>query len=169
MPGVAPYVGRTRQEARDKLDMLNELVDPLLGLSYLYGQMGDLSGYPLDGPVPEPNRPELRSLANNLLALAKRDNLTIRQLYLVVAAGFGLRIAVGTAADIVDEMEEWVRQEAADGFNICPPVLPISLDDFCDLVLPELRRRGMFRSEYAGCTLRENLGLPMPGQRSHHA
>ena len=169
MPGVAPYVGRTRQEARDKLDMLNELVDPLLGLSYLYGQMGDLSGYPVDGPVPEPNSPELRSLANNLLALARRDALTIRQLYQIVAAGFGLRVAVGTAADIVDEMEEWVRQGAADGFNICPPVLPVSLDDFSELVMPELRRRGMFRSEYAGSTLRQNLGLPMPGERRRAA
>jgi FMN-dependent oxidoreductase (nitrilotriacetate monooxygenase family) len=165
LPGVAPYVGRTRQEARDKFELLNELVDPLLGLSYLYGQMGDLSGFPVDGPVPEPNSPELRSLADNLLALARRDNLTIRQLYSVVAAGFGLRVAVGTAADIVDEMEDWVRQGAADGFNICPPVLPVSLDDFCELILPELRRRGMFRSEYEGRTLRENLGLPVPRNR----
>jgi FMN-dependent oxidoreductase (nitrilotriacetate monooxygenase family) len=165
MPGVTPFVGRTRQEARDKFDLLNELVDPLLGLSYLYGQMGDLSGYPVDGPVPEPNSPELRSLANNLLALARRDNLTIRQLYTVVAAGFGLRVAVGTAADIVDQMEDWVTQGAADGFNICPPVLPIALDDFNELVMPELRRRGMFRSEYEGPTLRENLGLPVPRNR----
>lgn len=165
MPGVTPFVGRTRQEAQDKFELLNELVDPLLGLSYLYGQMGDLSGYPVDGPVPDPNSPELRSLANNLLALARRDNLTIRQLYTVVAAGFGLRVAVGTAADIVDEMEDWVIQGAADGFNICPPVLPIALDDFNELVMPELRRRGMFRSEYEGPTLRANLGLPVPGNR----
>jgi len=165
MPGVTPFVGRTRQEARDKFELLNELVDPLLGLSYLYGQLGDLSGYPVDGPVPEPNRPELRSLANNLLALARRDNLTIRQLYTVVAAGFGLRVAVGTASDLVDEMEDWINQGAADGFNICPPVLPIALDDFNELVMPELRRRGMFRSEYEGPTLRENLGLPVPRNR----
>ena len=165
MPGVTPFVGRTRQEARDKFDMLNELVDPLLGLSYLYGQMGDLSAYPVDGPVPEPNSPELRSLANNLLRLARRDNLTIRQLYTVVAAGFGLRVAVGTAADLVDEMEHWVGEGAADGFNICPPVLPVALDDFNELVMPELRRRGMFRSEYEGRTLRENLGLPVPRNR----
>lgn len=164
MPGVTPFVGRTRQEARDKYEQLNALVDPLLGLSYLYGQMGDLSGYPLDGPVPEPTDPQI-SLAQNLLKLARRDNLTIRQLYTHVAAGFGLRVAVGTAADIVDEMEDWVNQGAADGFNICPPVLPISLDDFNELVMPELRRRGMFRSEYEGRTLRENLGLPAPRNR----
>jgi FMN-dependent oxidoreductase (nitrilotriacetate monooxygenase family) len=165
MPGVTPFVGRTRQEARDKFDLLNALVDPVLGLSYLYGQMGDLSGYPVDGPVPEPNNPELRSLAKNLLRLAQRDNLTIRQLYTQVAAGFGLRVFVGTATDLVDEMEAWVSQDAADGFNICPPVLPLSLDEFNELVMPELRRRQMFRSEYEGRTLRDNLGLPMPSNR----
>lgn len=165
MPGVTPFVGRTRQEARDKFELLNELVDPVLGLSYLYGQMGDLSGYPLDGPVPEPHSPELRSLANNLLRLARRDNLTIRQLYTVAAAGFGLRVAIGTAADLVDEMEAWVGQGAADGFNICPPVLPVALDDFTELVIPELRRRGMFREAYVTTTLRGNLGLKAPRNR----
>ncbi len=163
MPGLNPYVGRTRQEARDKYEQLNQLVDPLLGLSYLYGQMGDLSAYPLDGPVPEPEDAQVRSIAKNLLALARRDNMTIRQLYTQVAAGFGTRVVIGTPADIVDEMEQWVSQGAADGFNICPPVLPISLDDFVELVLPELRRRNMFRNEYEGTTLRQNLGLPMPG------
>ncbi len=163
MPGLNPYVGRTRQEARDKYEQLNQLVDPLLGLSYLYGQMGDLSAYPLDGPVPEPEDAQVRSIAKNLLALARRDNLTIRQLYTQVAAGFGTRVVIGTPADIVDEMEQWVSQGAADGFNICPPVLPTSLDDFVQLVLPELRRRNMFRHEYEGTTLRQNLGLPMPG------
>jgi FMN-dependent oxidoreductase (nitrilotriacetate monooxygenase family) len=165
MPGLTPYVGRTRQEARDRFDLLNDLVDPLLGLSYLYGQMGDLSGFPLDGPVPEPMDAQIRSIAKNLLTLARRDNLTIRQLYTHVAAGFGTRVVVGTAADIVDEMEDWVSQAAADGFNICPPVLPMSLDEFSELVIPELRRRRMFRDEYEGRTLRANLGVPLPANR----
>jgi FMN-dependent oxidoreductase (nitrilotriacetate monooxygenase family) len=168
MPGLNPYVGRSRQEARDKYELLNKLVDPLLGLSYLYGQMGDLSGYPLDGPVPEPTDAQVRSVARNLLALARRDNLTIRQLYTHVAAGFGTRVVIGTAADIADEMEAWVSQGAADGFNICPAVLPPSLDDFVELVLPELRRRKMFREEYEGATLRQNLGLPPPRSRGHN-
>jgi alkanesulfonate monooxygenase SsuD/methylene tetrahydromethanopterin reductase-like flavin-dependent oxidoreductase (luciferase family) len=115
--------------------------------------------------VPEPADAQVRSIAKNLLTLARRDNLTIRQLYTHIAAGFGTRIAVGTAADIVDEMEEWVCQGAADGFNICPPVLPVSLDEFSELVIPELRRRQMFRSEYEGRTLRENLGVPVPRNR----
>ena len=165
LPGVTPFIGRTRQEARDKYDQLNALVDPLLGLSYLYGQMGDLSGHDLDGPVPEPASPQVRSIARSLLALAGRDKLTIRQLYTQIAAGFGTRIAIGTPADIVDEMAAWVDGGAADGVNICPPLLPAGLDDFVELVLPELRRRGMFRTEYEGTTLRQNLGLAMPQSR----
>ena len=165
LPGITPFVGETRLEARHKFELLNSLVDPLLGLSYLYGQMGDLSAFPLDGPVPEPTDAQVRSIAKNLLTLARRDNLTIRQLYTHVAAGFGTRVVVGTAADIVDEMEHWVEAGAADGFNICAPVLPVALDDFARLVIPELRRRGMFRPEYEGTTLRANLGLRMPRNR----
>ncbi len=165
MPGVTPFVGRTEQEARDKYDELNALVDPILGLSYLYGQVGDLTGYDLDGPVPEPADPRIRSIAKSLLAMAERDNLTIRQLYTQIAAGFGTRILIGTPAQIADDMEAWVAAGAADGFNICPAVLPVGLDDFAALVLPELRRRGLFRSEYEGATLRQNLGLAMPISR----
>ena len=76
-----------------------------------------------------------------------------------------MRVFVGTAADLVDEMEAWVNQGEADGFNICPPVLPLSLDEFNELVLPELRLLGLFRNEYEGSTLRDNLGLPMPSNR----
>lgn len=165
LPGFTPFVGRTAQEARDKYDQLSELVDPLLGLSYLYGQMGDLSGYPVDGPVPEPNDPQMRSMARGLVEIARRDNLTIRQLYLRIAAGFGGRLAIGSAAQIADEMEEWMEAGAADGFNICPPVLPVGLDDFATLVIPELQRRGRFRTEYEGTTLRANLGLRTPTNR----
>lgn len=165
MPGVTLFIGRTRQEAQDQYDLLNSLVEPELGLSYLYAQMGDLSGYPLDGPVPDPENPRMRSMARGLVALARKDNLTIRQLYGTIAAGFGGRTFVGTAKDIVDDMQAWVEAEAADGFNLCPPVLPLGLDQFVELVIPELRARGMFRTEYAGPTLRENLGLTPPPNR----
>jgi FMN-dependent oxidoreductase (nitrilotriacetate monooxygenase family) len=165
MPGVTLFIGRTEAEAREKYDLLNSLVEPELGLSYLYSQMGDLSAYPLDGPVPEPEDPLVKSMAKNLLALARRDNLTIRQLYTTIAAGFGGRVLVGTAEQIVDSMEEWVANDAADGFNLCPPVLPLGLDETVEFLLPELRRRGMFRTEYEGPTLRENLGLQPPQSR----
>ncbi|MXP62476.1 LLM class flavin-dependent oxidoreductase [Roseomonas sp. M0104] len=165
MPGITPFIGRTEAEAREKYDLLNALVAPELGLSYLYGQMGDLSAYPLDGPVPEPNDPKVRSIAKNLLALARRDDLTIRQLYTTIAAGFGSRILIGTPKQIVDEMEAWVEAEAADGFNICPAVLPLGLEEFAEMVTPELQRRGLFRTDYSGRTLREHLGVPVPASR----
>ncbi|UPG72807.1 LLM class flavin-dependent oxidoreductase [Roseomonas gilardii subsp. gilardii] len=165
LPGITPFIGGTEAEAREKYDLLNALVAPELGLSYLYGQMGDLSAHPLDGPVPEPNDPKVRSIAQNLLKLARRDNLTIRQLYTTIAAGFGSRILIGTARQIADEMEAWVEAEAADGFNICPAALPVGLEDFAAQVVPELQRRGMFRTEYASRTLRGNLGVPVPASR----
>lgn len=165
LPGITPFIGETEAEAREKYDLLNALVAPELGLSYLYGQMGDLSAHSLDGPVPEPNDPKVRSIAQNLLKLARRDNLTIRQLYTTIAAGFGSRILIGTARQIADEMEAWVEAEAADGFNICPAALPVGLEDFAAQVVPELQRRGMFRTEYASRTLRGNLGVPVPASR----
>jgi FMN-dependent oxidoreductase (nitrilotriacetate monooxygenase family) len=165
MPGITLFIGRTEAEAREKYDLLNALVSPEIGLSYLYGQMGDLTGYDLDGPVPEPRNPMIKSISRNLLALAQRENLTIRQLYTTIAAGFGGRVIVGTPEMIVDDMEQWVAAGAADGFNLCPPVLPLGLEEFVELVLPELRRRGMFRSAYSGPTLRDHLGVKVPPNR----
>ncbi|UVA80277.1 LLM class flavin-dependent oxidoreductase [Pandoraea commovens] len=157
MPGLTPYVGRTRQEAQDKFDQLQELIDPLSGLSILYSVLGDLSGYDLDGPVPATSAGPVSSIGNGLLELARRENLTIRQLYKIRASGG--RQLIGTAQDIVDDMESWFREGAADGFNLCPATLPGGLDDFIQFILPELRRRGLFRTEYAAQTLRGNLGL----------
>jgi len=165
LPGITPFIGRSEAEAREKYDLLNALVAPELGLSYLYAQMGDLSDHPLDGPVPEPNDPKVRSIAQNLLKLARRNDFTIRQLYTHIAAGFGSRIVIGTPAQIADEMEAWVAAEAADGFNICPPALPMGLADFAAMVVPELQRRGLFRTAYDGTTLRGHLGVPMPRSR----
>jgi len=93
---------------------------------------------------------------------ARKDNLTIRQLYRLMAAGNSGRYIVGTAQDIADDMQHWFEAGAADGFNICPAALPGGLDDFAELVLPELRRRGLFRTQYAGTTLRAHLGLKDP-------
>ncbi|WP_331694164.1 LLM class flavin-dependent oxidoreductase [Pandoraea sputorum] len=157
MPGLTPYVGRTRQEAQDKFDQLQELIDPLSGLSILYSVLGDLSGYDLDGPVPATSAGPVSSIGNGLLEMARRDNLTIRQLYKIRASGG--RQLIGTAQDIVDDMESWFREGAADGFNLCPATLPGGLDDFIEFILPELRRRGLFRTEYTAQTLRGNLGL----------
>ncbi len=159
MPALVPIVGRTEAEAKGKLAQLQELIDPLAGLARIYGLMGDLSGYDLDGPVPEPTGASVRSLAYGWWERAKRENMSIRQMYGEYAVGEGFRL-VGTASQIADAMEEWLDNGAADGFNITPTHLPQGIDDFVALVVPELQRRGRFRTEYEGATLRENLGLP---------
>jgi alkanesulfonate monooxygenase SsuD/methylene tetrahydromethanopterin reductase-like flavin-dependent oxidoreductase (luciferase family) len=121
----------------------------------------DLSGYPLDGPLPE--LPETqdgqRSRQQLLTDLAQGENLTIRQLYERIAGGRGHFTVVGTAEQVADQMQEWFEQGAADGFNFMSPALPGGLDDFLTLVIPELQRRGLFRTAYEGSTLREHLGL----------
>jgi N-acetyl-S-(2-succino)cysteine monooxygenase len=168
MPGVFPIVGRTQAEAQEKFEELQSLIDPVVGLALLSGLTGgfDLSGYPLDGPIPPlPETNASKSRQALTVELARRENLTIRQLYLRVAGARGHWQLVGTAAQIVDQLEERFVNYGADGYNVMPPVLPGGLTDFIDLVLPELRRRGLFRTEYEGRTLRDNLGLARPVNR----
>jgi FMN-dependent oxidoreductase (nitrilotriacetate monooxygenase family) len=166
MPGITPYVGRSRAEAQAKLDQLQDLIHPLSGLSMLFSYFGDLSGHDVDGPLPEVDESNLLSIARNLLQVARRDDLTIRQLYRMMAASNAVRYVVGTPQDIADDMQQWFEAGAADGFNVCPATLPGGLDDFAELVLPELRRRGLFRTEYDGTTLRGHLGLKDPFERA---
>ncbi|WP_176052465.1 LLM class flavin-dependent oxidoreductase [Paraburkholderia caribensis] len=168
MPGVMPIVGVTESEAREKFDALQALIDPAVGLALVSTVTGgfDLSGYPLDGPIPElPETNASKSRQSLALELARRENLTIRDLYLRIAGARGHWQLVGTAEQIVDALEERFVNYGADGYNVMPALLPNSLDDFIRLVLPELRRRGLFRSEYEGRTLRENLGLARPVSR----
>ncbi len=162
MPGLMAVPGRTRQEAQDRYDVLQDLVQPIVGLGALANYLGDLSGYPLDGPVPEPKSRRDHSRGQIFLEMAQRENLTIRQLYLAIAGGNGHRMVIGTPADIADAMEDWFHNEAADGFNILPTWLPGGLDEVVDMVVPELQRRGLYRKSYEGPTLRENLGLAWP-------
>ena len=124
----------------------------------------DLSGYPLDGPFPQglPVTEGWKSRQDLFEKLAQRGNLSIRQLYEKVAPGRGHWTLVGTPTDIADQLEHWFRSGAADGFNILSPTLPHGLQDFAELVIPELQRRGLFRTEYTGRTLREHLGLARP-------
>jgi FMN-dependent oxidoreductase (nitrilotriacetate monooxygenase family) len=159
LPALCPVVGRTRDEAQAKYDQLQALIDPLAGLGSLYSSFGDLSAYPLDGPVPEGalGSQELRSVSALLVERLKREKPTIRELYL--RAGLTGSARIGTPNDIADAMQEWFEAEACDGFNITPATLPGGGADFVDMVVPELRRRGLFRAEYEGTTLRQNLGL----------
>jgi alkanesulfonate monooxygenase len=165
MPGIFPVVGKTEQEARDYYEEMQSLIHPDVGLVILSRMTGvDLSGYDIDGPVPD--LPEIeggKSRSKMLNALAAAEGLTIRQLYMRISGARGHRQLWGTAAQIADQLEEWFTQGAADGFNVMPPVLPGSLNDFVALVIPELQRRGLFRLKYEGTTLRSSLGLSVPG------
>jgi len=169
MPGVFAVVGRSESEAQEKFDELQSLIHPQVGLSLLQQHLGgiDLAGHDLDGPLPEnltePNGSKSRFQL--VTALARREQLTIRQLYLRVATARGHWSIHGTAEHIADRLEEWFLKGGADGFNLMPPTLPGGLDDFIELVLPQLRRRGLFRTEYEGKTLRENLGLLRPAHK----
>lgn len=171
MPGVSPFVGRTEAEAREKFERLTSLILPEDGIALLNGLTGgtlDLSGADLDGPLPPaPPTEGMKSRQTLIRQIADENNFTIRQLYQWVASARGHFTVIGTPAQIADTLEEWFTNEGADGFNILPPWLPTGLTDFVDLVIPELQRRGLFRTAYEGRTLRENLGLPFP--INHHA
>jgi alkanesulfonate monooxygenase len=169
MPGLSPVVGRTEEEATEKQQYLDSLTHPIVAREVLSMVLGnvDLTSYPMDEPMPqlEPSKVASHSIFVHVMDIAKRGNLTLRQTAQVVAGARGKFVVKGTPEHVVDVMEEWFREEACDGFNVMPPYLPGSLDDFVTLVIPELQRRGLFRSEYEGRTLRENLGLRRPESR----
>ncbi len=168
LPGIFPVVGRTELEAQEKFEALQTLIQPEVGLNLISQLSGvDLSSYPLDGPVPD-NPPATnagKSRQALVLDLARRENLSIRQLYLRIAGARGHWQVVGTPVQIADVLEERFENYGADGFNIMAPLMPGGLADFIELVVPELRRRGLFRTEYEGATLRDNLGLKRPANR----
>jgi alkanesulfonate monooxygenase SsuD/methylene tetrahydromethanopterin reductase-like flavin-dependent oxidoreductase (luciferase family) len=120
-----------------------------------------VTGFPLDGPVPAPP-PDASSqtFSRVLYETARRENMTLRDLYNLTAAARGHWVLCGTPKRIADTLEEWFVEEAADGFNVLPPYFPGALVDFVDLVVPELQARGLFRREYEGTTLRDHFGLP---------
>ena len=166
LPGAFVVVGETVEEARAKRARLDSLVyydSAIASLSIALGH--DASRFDPDGPLPEiPESNASRSSRERVVALAKRDHLTVRQLAQRLGGYSGLAF-VGTPQTIADGMEEWLLTDACDGFNVMFPYLPEGLDDFVDKVVPELQRRGLFRREYEGRTLRENLGLPRPANR----
>lgn len=164
MPGFLPVIGRTAAEAREKLDVLNRWTEIKSAMPLLEERIGhSLAGYDLDGPLPDlPISDQLRSRAELLTELARREKLTIRELALRVAAGRGHHIVLGTPVEIADRMQQWFENGAADGFNVMPPFFPGGLEDFTGEVVPILQERGLFRTEYEGTTLREHLGLARP-------
>jgi FMN-dependent oxidoreductase (nitrilotriacetate monooxygenase family) len=169
LPGISPVIGRTQEEADAKWAELQKLIHPSVGLATIarFWPGEDISAWDLDAPPPwYPTPPAGRNSRQHVvIELARRERFTVRQLYEYLAGARGHWVVVGTPQKIADEMQKWFENGAADGFNVMPPVLPQSLDEFVDLVIPELQKRGLFRTEYEGSTLRENLGLDKPQNR----
>ncbi|TKV74021.1 LLM class flavin-dependent oxidoreductase [Bradyrhizobium elkanii] len=167
MPGIIPIVGRTKQEAVEGLRRLQAYthIDAQLGLAdRVLGSVMDLRSFDLDTKVPEALPPTnlVQSRQKLLLDVAARQNMTWRQLIQFISDSKGHLMVVGTPNEIADAMINALDQGAADGFNVMPATVPGGLKDFIELVVPELRRRGKFRSAYSGQTLRENIGLKRP-------
>ena len=166
MPAAFVVVGETDAEARETPARLDSLVHYDNGIGTLNGMLGtDVSGYDPDGPLPDiPETNANRGSRARIVAEAREKGLTIRQLAQKAGSANYLTF-VGTPATIADGMEEWLKAEGCDGFNVMFSHLPQGLDDFTTHVVPELQRRDLFRTKYSGPTLRDHLGLPRPRSR----
>ena len=166
LPGALVTVAETDAAAREKRALLDSLVHPDSGIGALSIALGtDARAFDLDAPLPDiPETNQSQSGRQRVLERARRENLTVRQLA-VALGGYGGLSFTGSAKTIADEMQHWLESDACDGFNIMFPTIPGGVEDFVRWVVPELQRRGIFRKEYAGTTLREHLGLPRPGNK----
>jgi alkanesulfonate monooxygenase len=167
MPGLSVTVAKTREEAQARADELQELIHPDHGRAYLSRRLGhDVTAMDPDKPLPDLSAvDEVGSRSGQMLDMARREDWTLRQLYQHFAATRGHMVLVGTPPDVVDSMQEWFENGACDGFNLIPPMFPGEFDAFVDMVVPELQRRGIYRTAYEGGTLRDRLGLPVPESR----
>ena len=169
LPGLTAIVARTEAEALDKQRHLQSLVHPIVGRDFLGMLLGDvdLSQCDLDGPLPDlSNAPaNEHGTFKSVTALAAAEKLTIRQLYERLAGSRGKLTLVGSVMQVADAMQEWFAAGACDGFILQPSYLPGELDEFADLLVPELQSRGLVRVGYEGTTLRDNLGLGRPASR----
>ncbi len=167
LPGVMPVVGRTDAEAREKLAQLQGFVDSSNARGLLRDRLGiDVTDYDLDAPMPDLALPDGgHGFASTVLNKAKREGLTLRDVYNLLGAARGHWVLCGSAETVADTLQAWFEGGAADGFNVMPSHFHGGLEDFAELVVPELQRRGLFRTEYAGPMLRDHLGLGRPERR----
>ena len=167
LPGLSVTVAEIEEEAQAKFDELQDLIHPDHGLAFLSRRIGhDLTGMDPDIPMPDLDAvDDVGTRSGQMLELAKRENWTLRQLYQHFAAARGHMLLIGTPTMVVDAMQEWFENGACDGFNVIPSMFPDEFESFVDLVVPELQRRGLYRTAYEGHTLRDRLGLPVPESR----
>ena len=168
LPGLSPFIGDTETAAKELENEFNELTVPAYGLNQIRGLADvDLSALDLDAPVPLDAFGEAGNVTDNkrsrkqvVAEIVAKERPTVRRLLHRLAGARGHRVFAGTPEQIADTIEEWFTQGAADGFNVMPPYYPGGLTDFTEHVVPILQRRGLFRTEYTGTTLRDHLGLP---------
>lgn len=168
LPGLSPFIGGTEAEANRLEQEFNDLIQPAYSLEQLRRMIGvDLSGCDLDAPFPRhlvrmDSEISVASRFKVVMDIVERENPTLRQLIQRLAGGRGHNVVAGTPEQIADIMQTWFQNSAADGFNVMPPWFPGGLEAFADQVIPILQRRGLFRTEYSGTTLRDHFGLPRP-------
>lgn len=169
LPGLSTVLGSTEAEAARRRELLDELLPDAYARGRLSGQLGiRLDGLADDEPIPLELLPEPDDAGGSqtfyriVRDIIAAERPTLRQLLRKLSGGGGHRIVVGTPEQIADDIEAWFRYGAADGFNVMPDVLPSGFDDFADQLVPELQRRGLFRRDYDGTTLRDHLGLGVP-------
>jgi FMN-dependent oxidoreductase (nitrilotriacetate monooxygenase family) len=169
LPGLMPIIGDSDQEAREQLARLQGWLSSSNALTLVSQRLGhDISKYPLDGPIPDfPQTQGGQAFSKTLFEMARREKMTLRDLYNITAAARGHWVVAGTPKRIADTMEEWFTGGLADGFVVMPAYFPGAFDDFVDKVVPELQRRGLYRTEYSGSTLRDHLGLERPAPVRH--
>lgn len=162
MPGALVIVGDSRAEAEDKWAELEGLIDLRAAMASLQLALKsyDLSGHDLDAPFPDVPPESVVSRGRHHVEAAKKEGLTLRQVLIRSSASNAHSSVIGTVSDVADQLQHWFEEGACDGFNFMPAVNTVSFDDVLEKVVPELRRRGLFRTEYEGKTLRENLGIP---------
>ena len=170
LPGFSPALASTEEAAIKYREELNELTDVEVGRKRLSGRFGgyDFSHLPLDTPLspddfPDPATVEAaRSRTEVIIGFVRRERPTLRRVLATLAGARGHYIFAGTPEQAADFMETWLNEGCADGFNVMPPVLPAMLDVFAAEVIPILQKRGLFRTEYEGRTLRDHYGLERP-------